>query len=111
MSNYKLTAPEQATLKLLREKGKVFGLEYRRHQCSTYYMSWFSERNELSDEAAYALMVQRGLKELGEMWRVQGCFAEYSTDALLKRLAFFCVPRRDLLAAILAALEDKDDGT
>lgn len=105
LSKYELTPPEKQTMKLLREKG-AFGLVYLHGKVGVWIDTTDNDKY-YSDEAAYALMCRRGLKALGEMWRVQGCFAEYSTDALLKRLAFFCVPRRDMLGAIMAALEDK----
>lgn len=98
MSTYKLPPPEQATLDSRRDKGEVFGLVCRKDGWWYYANTSFGC---LTDDAAYALMVQRGLKELAEMWNLP--FFE-TLHLIASRLRPGCT---DMLAAIIAALEDK----
>jgi len=98
---YKLTTAEQATLDFLREKGEVFGLTWKTIILLTYFERYYwidSDGLSYGDEAAHALMVRRGLKELGEgmhkIWQEVLAVLYYHTED-------------DILAAIVAALEDK----
>lgn len=65
---YELTKPQQDTLGCLRKKREVFGLEYD-NLAQLWFeridREWFGESVRwYSAEAAYALMVQRAMKEL-----------------------------------------------
>ena len=96
--DYKLTEQEQATLNSLRDKG-AFGVGWLLwwEGTSMEFSGWCCDKREIpSDEAAYALMVQRGLKELGEKWDVPW-YCVVVTLAERFQTA-------DTLAAILAAL-------
>ena len=99
---YKLNDAEQATLDSLREK-EAFGLHWLdtpvpgQGGCARWY-----DRNQIVtawyyDEAAYALMVHRGLKELGAKW---------DGDWRITIDMLTCMKKTpDILAAILAASE------
>ncbi len=114
MTNYPLTTPEQATLDSLREEG-AFGLEYNEGWHDNNAPQLISDEESdfdgtCSDEAAYALMVQRGLKELGESeakhhdqplrWNTPITLALYKVRIIM--LEENC----DILAAIIAALKE-----
>lgn len=111
---YQLDTAEQATLDSLREKG-AFGLEWhagRKHwtQRLCYYNDELQYEGcrhiELTDEAAFALMVRRGLKELGAKWKLDwyNTVGRVALDARLKQIDGN-VPI-DILSAVLAALKE-----
>ena len=109
-----LNNAQQKTLDGLREKG-VFGLEWLRSggRWEEHILRYDADADittgtwkSLSDEVAYALMVLRGLEKLGKQWMNQPNMV-LDWDYVVHGLAFEEVVETNILAAILAALEDE----